>query len=158
MWTDLRNAAMVSSSSGSLWVAETRPPGLALKSTPFVIIASRNFLNDIGLAFASQSDGGLLIRVEFGGLERDTVGVREDMQHREGAVSDPRHPLFLEHFVDVAAQRLAIAVGSGACVRRADDLQCRLTRRSRQRVGVEGAGMSDLFAIGSLGHLKIEQV
>ena len=30
------------------------------------------FVNDIGLAFASQSGGGLLIRVEFGGLRSGT--------------------------------------------------------------------------------------
>src|SRR5947209_2241519 len=38
----LRSAVRVSSSSASPWVAETMPPGLPLKSTPPVIIASRN--------------------------------------------------------------------------------------------------------------------
>ena len=66
--------------------------------------------------------------------------------------------LFFENLVDASAQCLAVAVGAGAGVRRADDFECRDTGRSRERIGVECALMRDLLAVGSLGDLEVEQV
>src|SRR5579871_6101908 len=80
------------------------------------------------------------------------------MEVRKCAVCRPRHPLFLEHLVDAAAQGLTVAVGAGAGLGRADNLECGDAGGGGERVGVERALMRDLFAFGGLCDLKVEKV
>jgi hypothetical protein len=66
--------------------------------------------------------------------------------------------LLLEHLVDPPAQGVGVAVGAGAGVARADDLECGNACRGGERVGVERALMGDFLSIRSLRDLEVEEV
>jgi hypothetical protein len=151
-------ALTVSSSSASPWVAEVTPPGLPLKSTPPVIVASRNLCARPAWLLSKKASAGCASGIEAGRHDGAAAGVHKDGEVRKHAVGRPRHPLLLEHLVDQPAHRVGIAVGGRTGVGRAHDFECRDPGRGGQRVGVEGALMGDLLAVGGLGHLKVEEI
>src|SRR5712664_2729572 len=104
MRTDWRSAATVSSSSASPCVAEMTPPGWLLRSTPWIIMPRRSLCT----APALRS----LFRVEAGRGDRHALGVGEQLEGREGAVSRPLHPILLEDLVESSPPVLAKTVGA----------------------------------------------
>src|SRR5205823_227887 len=83
---------------------------------------------------ALRGGEGELQRVELRRGDLDTLGVGEELQHREGAVGTPVDPLLLEHLVEPPPQRLGVAVGAFAGVGLGDDAQRRDPGRGRERV------------------------